>query len=251
VSSESWQHEPVGTGSVAHELISKRSTVQMCMVDCGGSMVWDFLKNFGRQKLNSVESAAKAKASGVKAKGQMKVTGSINKGMKGAQDKAVGSVKGKGQKAEAKQDAQQDKDEKMGLFGKKKPDAAPAAAAAEPEGANFGDKTQFIQVMDENEFKPVVGWLVAVNGALKGHDFRLRDGKNMIGTAADADVVLTDQYMSSRHAVIRHEDGVFMIVDLDSTNGTYVNDNRISKEEIIDNDRVRLGRSELRFKALY
>lgn len=214
-------------------------------------MVWDFLKNFARQKVNSVESSAKAKVVGAQAKGQMKVTGAINKGIKGAQDKAVASVKGKGEKAEAKADAQQNKDEKMGLFGKKKAESVPAMPAAEPEGANFGDKTQFIQVMDEPEFKPVVGWLVAVNGALKGHDFRLRDGKNMIGTAADADVVLTDQYMSARHAVIRHEDGVFMIVDLDSTNGTYVNDNRISKEEIIDNDRVRVGRSELRFKALY
>jgi hypothetical protein len=172
-------------------------------------MVWDFLKNFGRQKLNAVESAAKAKAVGAQAKAQMKVTGKINKGIKGAQDKAVGAVKGKKGEAEAPQQ----KDDKMGLFGKKKTES--------------------------------------VNGALKGHDFRLRDGKNMIGTAADADVVLTDQYMSARHAVIRHEDGVFMIVDLDSTNGTYVNDSRISKEEIIDNDRVRLGRTELRFKALY
>jgi predicted component of type VI protein secretion system len=214
-------------------------------------MVWDFLKNFGRQKLNAVEAGAKAKVVGAQAKAQMKVTGSINKGIKGAQDKAVASVKGKGQKAEAKADAQPAKDDKMGLFGKKKPEPAPAAPAAEPEGASFGDKTQFIQVMDEPEFKPVVGWLVAVNGSLKGHDFRLRDGKNMIGTAADSDVVLTDQYMSARHAVIRHEDGVFMIVDLDSTNGTYVNDSRISKEELIDNDRVRLGRTELRFKALY
>ncbi len=209
-------------------------------------MVWDFLKNFARQKVNSVESAAKAKVVGAQAKAQMKVTGAINKQINKAQDKAVAAVKGK---PAAKNEANQEKDEKMGLFGKKK--AEPAPAPAEPEGANFGDKTTIVSAMDEPEFKPVVGWLVAVNGALKGHDFRLRDGKNMIGTAADADVVLTDQYMSSRHAVIRHEDGVFIIVDLDSTNGTYVNDSRISKEEIIDNDRVRIGRTELRFKALY
>ncbi len=50
---------------------------------------------------------------------------------------------------------------------------------------------------------------------------------------------------------MRHEEGVFVLVDLDSTNGTYVNDSRISKEELIDNDRVRLGRTELKFKSLY
>ena len=216
-------------------------------------MVWDFLKNLGRQKMNAVQAGVKSKVVGAQAKAQMKVAAKINSGIKGAQDKAVGAVKAKagGQKDQAKEEKQQQKDDKMGLFGKKKTESTPAMPAAEPEGANFGDKTQFIQVVDEQEFKPVVGWLVALNGALKGHDFRIRDGKNVIGTAADTDIVLTDQYMSARHAVIRHEEGMFVIVDLDSTNGTYVNDQRCSKEELIDNDRVRLGRTELKFKSLY
>lgn len=215
-------------------------------------MVWDFLKNLGRQKMHAVEAGLKAKAAGAQAKAQMKVAGKINQGVKGAQDKAVGAVKGKAKPQEqAKKDEKpQQKDDKMGLFGKKKESAPAAQAAPEPE-ANFGDKTQFIQVVEENEFKPVVGWLVALNGALKGHDFRIRDGKNVIGTAADTDIVLTDQYMSARHAVIRHEEGMFVIVDLDSTNGTYVNDQRTSKEELIDNDRVRFGRTEMKFKSLY
>jgi hypothetical protein len=216
-------------------------------------MVWDFLKNLGRQKLNAVEAGVKAKAVGAQAKAKMKVAGKINQGIKGAQDKAVGAVKAKAKPGDqAKDEKPQQKDDKMGLFGKgKKGEQAPAAAAPEPE-ANFGDKTQFIQVVgEESEFKPVVGWLVALNGALKGHDFRIRDGKNVIGTAADTDIVLTDQYMSARHAVIRHEEGMFVIVDLDSTNGTYVNDQRCSKEELIDNDRVRLGRTEMKFKSLY
>ncbi len=214
-------------------------------------MVWDFLKNLGRQKANEVEAQLKSKAVGAQAKAQMKVANKINSGVKGAQDKAVGAVKAKKPQDQAKKDEKpQQKDDKMGLFGKKKTESAPAMAAA-PEAENFGDKTQFIQVVEENEFKPVVGWLVALNGALKGHDFRIRDGKNVIGTAADTDIVLTDQYMSARHAVIRHEEGMFVIVDLDSTNGTYVNDQRCSKEEIIDNDRVRLGRTEMKFKSLY
>ncbi len=214
-------------------------------------MVWDFLKNLGRQKLNAAEAGLKAKATGAQAKAQMKVAGKVNKGIKGAQDKAVGAVKNKAKPQDKKDDKPQQKDDKMGLFGKKKTESSPAMAAQPEPEANFGDKTQFIQVVEENEFKPVVGWLVALNGALKGHDFRIRDGKNVIGTAADTDIVLTDQYMSARHAVIRHEEGMFVIVDLDSTNGTYVNDQRCSKEELIDNDRVRLGRTEMKFKSLY
>ena len=75
--------------------------------------------------------------------------------------------------------------------------------------------------MDEDQTrKPCVAWVVCVNGGLQGTDFRLVPGKNVIGTAADCEVVLTDQYLSSRHAVIRYDEGRFTLVDLDSTNGT-------------------------------
>ena len=104
--------------------------------------------------------------------------------------------------------------------------------------------------INRGTFKPVVGWVVVMNGELRGRDFRLVDGKNVMGTAADCDVVLTDPYLSSKHAVIRHENGVFTLVDLDSTNGTYLNERRVSKEDLIDNDKVRLGRSEMKFKSV-
>lgn len=219
-------------------------------------MVWDFFKNIARQKMTGLEAQAKGKVMGAQAKAKMKASAKINQGIKGATNKAKGAaqakVKGGGGK-DKDQPAAKGKDEGMGLFGKGKKQAQsqPAMAAVEPEPASFGDKTQFIQVMEEPGTKACVGWLVALNGALKGQDFRIVDGKNMIGTAADADIVLTDQYMSSRHAVLRHEEGMFVLVDLDSTNGTYVNDQRVSKEELIDNDKVRLGRTELKFKSLY
>ena len=217
-------------------------------------MVWDFFKNLGRQKMTGVQASLKGKAMGAQAKAKMKASAKVNAGLKGAQDKATGAAKKKVAKGgEKDQAAAQKKDDGMGLFGrgKKQTQSQPAMAAAEPEVAGFGDKTQFIQIMEEPGTKACVGWLVALNGAQKGQDFRIVDGKNMIGTAADADIVLTDQYMSSRHAVMRHEEGVFVLVDLDSTNGTYVNDQRVSKEELIDNDKVRLGRTELKFKSLY
>ena len=40
------------------------------------------------------------------------------------------------------------------------------------------------------------------------------------------------------------------MVDLDSTNGTYVNERRVSREDLIDNDKIRFGRTELKFKSL-
>ena len=99
--------------------------------------------------------------------------------------------------------------------------------------------------------RPVVGWIVAQNGNHRGHDFRLFDGKNTLGTAADCDIVITDPYLSAKHSTIRHEDGNFVLIDLDSTNGTYVNQKRVSKMELIDNDTIRFGRTEFKFKALF
>ncbi|MFT5433527.1 MAG: pSer/pThr/pTyr-binding forkhead associated (FHA) protein [Myxococcota bacterium] len=115
------------------------------------------------------------------------------------------------------------------------------------------DRTAVIDIsgLTDDRAEDVVGWIVCLNGVLRGRDFRLVTGKNMIGTAADVDIVLTDPYLSNRHAVIRHEDGHFLMVDLDSTNGSFVNDKRVSKMELIDNDKIRLGRTELKFKSLF
>ena len=95
----------------------------------------------------------------------------------------------------------------------------------------------------------VCGWLVALNGAHKGEDFRLRIGKNVIGTAADCDVVLSDKKLSRKHATIRYEGGEFQIADLDSSNGTSVNDEKVQKHDLIDNDIIKLGDIEFEFKC--
>ena len=99
--------------------------------------------------------------------------------------------------------------------------------------------------------KEVVGWIVIMNGNQKGTDDRLYPGKNTMGAAADNDIVITDEFLSSRHAMIRYEDGRYELLDAESTNGCFVNDKKVTKEELIDNDSIRLGRTEFRFKALY
>jgi hypothetical protein len=121
---------------------------------------------------------------------------------------------------------------------------------------NYGggqEKTQAIDLraLKQKNERQVVGWLVATTGAHRGMDFRLFDGKNVIGTSADCDIVVTDAYLSARHCTVRYENGNFVVIDLDSRNGTFVNQKRISKEDLIDNDTVRLGKTEFKFKSLY
>jgi Inner membrane component of T3SS, cytoplasmic domain len=101
----------------------------------------------------------------------------------------------------------------------------------------------------QDKTREVCGWMVALNGQHKGEDFRLRVGKNVLGTAADCDIVLTDKKISRKHATIRYEGGEFQIADLDSSNGTFVNDEKVQKHDLIDNDIVKLGDIEFEFKC--
>ena len=107
-------------------------------------------------------------------------------------------------------------------------------------------------LLTERHRPPVVGWLVALNGEQKGEDFRIREGQNSIGSASDVDIQIKDTGVSGKHGSLRYKEGKFFLTDLDSTNGTFLNDNKepISREELKDNDVIRLGDVSLKFKCL-
>lgn len=124
--------------------------------------------------------------------------------------------------------------------------STPVAAAAPASSAR---KT----VLLSQKYKaPVVGWFVALDGQQKGEDFRVRDGQNTIGSDASCDIVLTDTTISGKHASLRYKEGKFILSDLDSTNGSYLNNDNdsIAREELKDNDVVRFGDVKLKFKCL-
>jgi pSer/pThr/pTyr-binding forkhead associated (FHA) protein len=62
-----------------------------------------------------------------------------------------------------------------------------------------------------------------------------------IGRRLDNDVVIQDQNVSRRHAEIRYENGRFMIYDLNSTGGTYVNNKRVDRAALKMGDVVVLA----------
>lgn len=131
-------------------------------------------------------------------------------------------------------------------LGKTRVDDVPPAVAAAPAAAR---KT----VLLSQKYKaPVVGWFVALDGQQKGEDFRVRDGQNSIGSDAGCDIVLTDSTISAKHASVRYKEGKFILSDLDSTNGSYINDqgDSIARQELKDNDVVRFGDVKLKFKCL-
>lgn len=145
------------------------------------------------------------------------------------------------------------------VFGKKPAVEAPApmpmpmpmpVAAPEAPRPQAPMKTVMIgQGGDEGGF-PIVGWIVALNGADAYRTQRLKPGITKIGTAPPADIVVNDGFMSTEHCHIQCSPAGFVLVDNNATNGTYVNDKRVQKHELVDNDTITLGKTNFKFKSI-
>lgn len=68
-----------------------------------------------------------------------------------------------------------------------------------------------------------------------------------LGRSPECDLVLSDSRVSKRHALLQFVQGTWWIEDLNSTNGTLINDKRVEKAPLTDGDVVSLGLSTLRF----
>lgn len=64
----------------------------------------------------------------------------------------------------------------------------------------------------------------------------------------NADITLDDPDVSRQHAVIERYDEKFLLKDLESTNGTYLNGQRITIDFLKDGDVIRMGKTVLRFQ---
>ena len=69
-----------------------------------------------------------------------------------------------------------------------------------------------------------------------------------IGRIADNDIVLPDPNVSRVHARVEKRDGAYQITYLESTNGTWVNERRVSSVKLKENDVIRLGSTRLIFR---
>ena len=94
-------------------------------------------------------------------------------------------------------------------------------------------------------------WLVVEHGGglKQGERFDLIGGLS-IGRSGEADVRIEDRYASGLHARIFSRDGHTYVEDMNSTNGTLVNDATLKGEaELIDGDVVRIGDTAFRYEA--
>jgi FHA domain len=99
----------------------------------------------------------------------------------------------------------------------------------------------------------VVGWLVGLNGTARGESYPVRIGRNILGRDRRSDIVVNDDQASSHHAdlVFRPEERRFILMDHNSTNGTYVNESEIEpRRDLALKDVIRIGSHRFLFMPL-
>lgn len=130
----------------------------------------------------------------------------------------------------------------------------PRKGGTKEEGSSFGDgegKTVGIY-RKKLGIDPVVGWLVAIKGADRGRDFRIRSERNFIGRSDRMDISISGDESVSRenHAIVSYnpKKSSFRIMPGDSRGLVYLNDEEvITPEELKAYDIIEVGQTKLMF----
>lgn len=86
---------------------------------------------------------------------------------------------------------------------------------------------------------------------IDGQRYSINAGSIILGRSSEADILIDDTGVSRRHLEIRTQNGGVYAVDLGSTNGSYVNGQRIRGEaELTDGSLITMGRSRITFRLV-
>lgn len=89
-----------------------------------------------------------------------------------------------------------------------------------------------------------------ISGKYQGGEFPLKPNKQVvIGRSSDLDMVLVEDMVSRKHAKISCQEGKVFIEDLGSTNGTFVNGEKVKQGRLKEGDRILIGTSILKLVA--
>lgn len=107
-------------------------------------------------------------------------------------------------------------------------------------------------VISRGKFKTVdsLGYLVLRSRKFGMHIYELRQSELIIGRSSEADILLDDNEVSKLHAKVKLVEGNFIVDDMGSSNGTFVNSQETYHTELKDGDVIKIGDHELIFKCI-
>lgn len=92
--------------------------------------------------------------------------------------------------------------------------------------------------------------LVVLSEGLTGRSFELKDEKASVGRHEDNAFQIPEPSVSSHHCEIRRKGSDFLVKDLNSTNGTFINGEQVKEEAVLKPGQIlRLGTIEMRLES--
>ena len=123
-----------------------------------------------------------------------------------------------------------------------------AVATEEPSGRRAEPSAAATPVTGGSRHRPQQ--LVVLDGPLAGSSYQLGAAPVMLGRSPEATVPLEDDYASGRHARLFPQGSRWFLEDLGSTNGTYIDEQRLTRAVPVDASRpFRVGKSVLELRS--
>lgn len=119
-----------------------------------------------------------------------------------------------------------------------------------PQGTQVFSREEVSQIVGEaaaEESSASRAELTGVSEGIQGQSFALSSTRVVVGRGNNCDIRIEDPSVSSEHARLTRDSEGWRVVNLLSTNGTFVNDEKVSNRPLKNGDRIRFGRVELRF----
>jgi FhaA, N-terminal domain/FHA domain len=128
-----------------------------------------------------------------------------------------------------------------------RPPAPPPPVGSEVDDEGPADLLHTTTLSRSPAGQAVYGQLAVREGKGASYTVDLRRPVVVIGRGSDADVRVTDQAVSRRHAELHLDGAGATLIDLQSTNGTLVNGERVTTARLGDGDEIGLGETLLVF----
>jgi diguanylate cyclase (GGDEF)-like protein len=134
--------------------------------------------------------------------------------------------------------------------------ACPPPGSSDDNSNDSGDKTAVLQGVQETLNKELAkakeqeACLIIIRGSPQGHRFFITQDEMTVGRDPTADISVSDQSVSRKHAKLNREGGKVRLTDLGSSNGTLVNDKKVESNQSVilaKEDMVKMGNSIFKF----
>jgi pSer/pThr/pTyr-binding forkhead associated (FHA) protein len=89
--------------------------------------------------------------------------------------------------------------------------------------------------------------VVIVEGQSEGMEYPITKSHTVIGRDKNADFPVNDSLVSRQHVCIVYQEGIYILRDLESTNGTHMDGTSINQANLLHGDKFRIGDTTLQF----